>query len=81
MNLQMVATFLLGLSFGGAIAEATGDFLLIVTGCITLGAALGSAYVWLRQYEPQWDRGVGLGSLVGLAVGLVLAILDAGLGS
>lgn len=62
---------------GGSI----GDFLAIVGGCVGIGAGIGASAAYLSDYEPRWDRGVGLGSIVGLVTGLCLAMLDAGLGS
>ncbi len=74
--------FLAGLVIGGRVASgAIGDFLAIVGGCVGIGAGIGASATYLSDYEPRWDRGVGLGSIVGLVTGLCLAILDAGLGS
>ena len=74
-------TFVSGLLMGGAVAEgAVGDFLAIAGGCVGLGAGVGALAIWVLEREPRWDRGVGYGSLVGLLVGLALAIVDAGAG-
>ncbi len=74
--------FLAGLVIGGRVASGSiGDFLAIIGGCVGIGAGIGAATAYLSDYEPRWDRGVGLGSIVGLVTGVCLAIVDAGLGS
>lgn len=57
-----------------------GDFLAITGGCVGLGAGLGAAAIWIIEQDPRWDRGVGYGSLLGLLIGLALALVDAGAG-
>lgn len=74
-QLGTFVTFPAGLVIGGAIADATGDFLLLVTSGIALGAAFGTLTVVLLDVDPRWDLGVGLGSLIGLFLGLLAASL------
>jgi hypothetical protein len=77
-QLASALLFLAGLSLGGALANgAVGDFLAIAGGCVGLGAGIGAAAIWILERNPRWDRGVGYGSLLGLLVGLALAIVDA----
>lgn len=42
-----------------------------------LGAGVGATVIWILERDPRWDRGVGYGSLLGLLLGLALAIVDA----
>jgi hypothetical protein len=80
-QLTPILTFLSGLLLGGAIADGPiGDFLAITGGCVGLGAGLGAAAIWIIEQDPRWDRGVGYGSLLGLLIGLALALVDAGAG-
>ena len=76
-QLASAVTFLLGILVGGALADGGfGDFLAIVGGCVGVGAGAGALAAWLLSYEPAWDRGIGYGSIIGLAWGLVLAVVD-----
>ena len=80
MDFQLHGTFLMGLFVGGLLAEWIGDFMLIVSSSIALAAAVFSTVEWLRRAEPQWDRAVGLGTIAGFAIGVLLAMIDAGVG-
>ena len=80
-QILLTLTFVLGVLLGGAIADGgVGDFLAIAGGCVGLGAGVGAAAIWILERDPRWDRGVGYGSLLGLLVGLALAIVDAAAG-
>jgi hypothetical protein len=79
-QLVTFAVFLAGPIIGGELADATGDFLLLVTSGIALGAAFGTLTVLLLDVDPRWELGVGLGSLLGLFLGLLAAILDTAIG-
>ena len=74
-------TFLAGALVGGAIADGAEAFALIFGLGVTGGAFLGSLYAWLTHHEPDWGRATGLGTLLGGLTGLIVAIIDAGLGS
>lgn len=65
----------------GQLADgAVGDFVAIVGGCVGVGAGVGTAYEWFRRLKPDWGAAAGRGSLGGLFIGVLLAILDAGSG-
>lgn len=66
---------------GGAVADgAIGDVRAIIGGCVGTGAGLGSVFVWLLDHEPRWAAGAGYGGIAGFVIGVLLAIVDFGLG-
>ena len=76
-QLLTVFTFVAGAVVGGLIADTTGDFLLLLTSTIAIATGLSSLLTWWNEDEPRhWDRAVGHGAIIGLAVGLILAIVD-----
>jgi len=81
-QLNTILTFVAGTLVGGLIADAVGDFLLLLTGTIAVTTALACLVVYWNEDEPRpWDRGVGYGSTIGLALGLIIAIIDTNLPS
>lgn len=70
-------TLLTGTVVGGLIADTANDFLLLLTGTIAISTALSSLLTWWNEDEPRaWDRAVGHGAIIGLALGVIIAIVD-----
>ncbi len=77
LQLFTTPTFLVFAVVGGLIADTANDFLLLLTGTIAISTALSSLLTWWNEDEPRaLDRAVGLGAIIGLAVGVVIAIVD-----
>ena len=70
-------SFVAGLLIGGSIAGAAEDFLILWAGGITVGAFGGALVVFVAQREPDFNAGIGWGSLLGGLLGLALAVADA----
>lgn len=92
MNYLLAATFLPGLSLGGAAAEALGGFFSLAAGGVTIGGILGGLFGLVRERRGRrdqtpwsrptadWQRFGAIGGIIGGVIGLVLALADALLG-